>query len=149
MRFGLIISASIACFSHSAMAQQSQFGTAAEAKAMLEKTIVAIKADKAGTIAAINNKDPKFLDRDIYPACSGPDGKVVAFPDPARLGLDRNTMKDTTGKAYGPEILKAEEGNISEVSYMFPRPGTDKTPVQKLSYVTKIGDLVCLVGYYK
>jgi len=32
---------------------------------------------------------------------------------------------------------------------MFPRPGADKTPVQKVAYVTKVGDQVCLVGYYK
>ena len=32
---------------------------------------------------------------------------------------------------------------------MFPRPGTDKTPVPKVSFVTKVGDLVCGVGYYK
>jgi hypothetical protein len=31
---------------------------------------------------------------------------------------------------------------------MWPRPGTTD-PVQKISYVTKIGDQVCAVGYYK
>jgi hypothetical protein len=25
----------------------------------------------------------------------------------------------------------------------------DKKPVQKVAYVTKVGDQVCLVGYYK
>jgi hypothetical protein len=32
---------------------------------------------------------------------------------------------------------------------MFPRPGADKTPVQKVSFVTKTGDLGCGVGHYK
>jgi hypothetical protein len=32
---------------------------------------------------------------------------------------------------------------------MFPRPSADKTPVQKVSFVTKVGDLGCGVGYYK
>ncbi len=32
---------------------------------------------------------------------------------------------------------------------MFPRPGADTTPVQKVSYATKIGDQMCMVGYYK
>ena len=33
---------------------------------------------------------------------------------------------------------------------MFPRPGPDKTPVQKVSLVTRAGDdLGCCVGYYK
>jgi hypothetical protein len=32
---------------------------------------------------------------------------------------------------------------------MFPRPGSDTTPVEKMSFVTKVGDLGCGVGYYK
>jgi hypothetical protein len=32
---------------------------------------------------------------------------------------------------------------------MFPRPGADKTPVPKVFFVTKVGDLGCDVGYYK
>ncbi len=32
---------------------------------------------------------------------------------------------------------------------MFPRMGPDKTPVPKISLVTKAGDLGCGVGYYK
>jgi len=32
---------------------------------------------------------------------------------------------------------------------MFPRTGADKTPVAKVSFVIKVGDLGCGVGYYK
>jgi len=38
---------------------------------------------------------------------------------------------------------------LTEVSYMFPRPGADTTPVEKISFVTKVVDLGCGVGYYK
>jgi uncharacterized protein with GYD domain len=31
---------------------------------------------------------------------------------------------------------------------MFPRPGVDKTPVPKVSFVTRVSDLGCGVGYY-
>jgi len=131
-------------------AQKAEYGTAAEARAMLEKTIAAIKADKAKALAMINKGEGGFRDRDLYPACSGLDGKVTAHVDNTRIGMDRNTMKDSAGKAYGAELMKvAAEGKIAEVSYMFPRPGADKTPVQKVAYVTKVGDQVCLVGYYK
>ena len=41
------------------------------------------------------------------------------------------------------------EGQISEVNYLFPRPGPDKTPVPKVTFVTKAHDLGCGVGYYK
>ena len=131
-------------------AQKPEFGTAAEAKAMLEKAVAAIKADKTKALATINKGEGGFRDRDLYPACSGLDGKVTAHVDSTRLGMDRNTMKDVTGKPYGAELLRvAEEGKISEVTYMFPRPGPDKTPVAKVAYVTKVADQVCLVGYYK
>lgn len=133
-----------------AYAQKGDHGTAAEAKAMLEKTVAAIKADKAKALAMINKGEAGFKDRDLYPACSGLDGKVTAHPDKTRIGMDRNTMKDDTGKAYGAEIMKvAQEGKIGEVSYRFPRPGADKTSVEKIAYVTRVGDQVCLVGYYK
>jgi hypothetical protein len=54
---------------------------------------------------------------------------------------------------FGPELLagmQKPEGQITEVSYMFPRPGPDKTPVQKVSLVTRVSDdMGCGVGYYK
>src|SRR2546425_9708829 len=64
-----------------AYAQKPEFGTAAEAKAMLEKTVAAIKADKAKALAMINKGEGGFRDRDLYPACSGLDGKVTAHVD--------------------------------------------------------------------
>ena len=51
---------------------------------------------------------------------------------------------------FGQELYDAgKEAQITEVSYMWPKPGTDKTPVEKVSLVIKIGDLGCGVGYYK
>ena len=52
-------------FSTAAFAQ----GTAADAKAMLEKTVAAIKADKAKTLDQINKDENGFLVGDIYPFC--------------------------------------------------------------------------------
>jgi hypothetical protein len=56
----------------------------------------------------------------------------------------------TSGKKRGEEMRTvATEGKFSEVSYMWPRPSADMTPVQKVSFVTKVGDQICGVGYYK
>jgi len=66
------------------------------------------------------------------------------------MGKDIRTFKDKTGKAFGQETYDdAKEGQISEISYMFPRPGADQTPVPKVSFVTGVADLGCGVGYYK
>jgi hypothetical protein len=51
---------------------------------------------------------------------------------------------------FGQELFDAaKEGQITEASYMFPKPGADMTPVAKISLVTRVGDLGCGVGYYK
>ncbi len=42
-------------------------GTAADAKAMLDKTVAALKADKAKTLDEINKGENGFLVGDIYP----------------------------------------------------------------------------------
>ncbi len=149
-------SAAVLTLSATAFAQKPDHGTADEAKAMLAKTVAALKADKAKTIDMINKGEGGFLDRDLYPFCGNiSDGKSVALGNPNAkqlLGVDARTLKDATGKAFGQELYDAyqkPEGQITEVSYMFVRPGPDKTPVPKVSFVTRVGDLGCGVGYYK
>ncbi|HYN38151.1 MAG TPA: chemotaxis protein, partial [Rhodospirillales bacterium] len=57
--------------------------------------------------------------------------------------------KGTPPKPLGQEVYAAAQpGKISEVAYTWTRPG-EPTPVAKVVYVTKVGDQVCAVGYYK
>jgi signal transduction histidine kinase len=147
-----VASAAVFTLSTTAFAQ----GTATEAKAMLDKAGVAVKADKAKTLDTINKGEGGFLDRDLYVFCFNiGDGKAVAngSTNPAArktIGVDVRTLKDATGKVFGQDLYDAaKEGQITEVSYMFPKPGTDTTPVAKVSLVTRVGDLGCGVGYYK
>lgn len=125
----------------------ADYGTPAEAKAMLEKVVASMKKDKAKTLEEINKGEAGFKDRDLYPFCGGPDGKFTAHPK--LVGQSLKDLKDKAGKPLGEEIYKsAKEGKISEVTYRWPRPGEEK-PMEKVAYVTKIGDEVCAVGYYK
>ena len=145
----LIVSAATVAaltLSTSAFAQ----GTAAEAKAMLEKAIAAVKADKAKAITSFKNGTDGFKDRDLYPFCFNISDGITQAAPPSVLGKDVRTLKDAKGNAFGADIYKAAdaEGKINEVSYEFPKPGaTDPSP--KTSFVTKVGDLGCGVGYYK
>jgi hypothetical protein len=145
-----VVSAAAVAFSTAAFAQQTNFGSAAEAKAMLEKAIAAVKADKVKALQMFNKGEGGFKDRDLYPFCFNiSDGKLVATLAPT-LGMDVRTLKDKAGHVFGEDVYNAaKDGQITEVNYMFPRPGPDPTPVQKLSFVTKVGDLGCGVGYYK
>ncbi len=136
-----------------AFGQQAQFGTAAEAKAMLDKAVAAIKADKAAALAMFNAGTGGFKDRDLQPFCFNvSDGKVTASTVPGGVGNDVRTIEDKNGKAFGQETYDAAmkpEGEITEISYTFPRPGTDPTLYQKVSFVTRVGDQGCGVGYFK
>ena len=130
-----------------ATAVAAEFGTAAEAKAMLERAVAAVKADKAGALAKFSKGEGGFKDRDLYPFCGGPDGNFTAHPSLG--GKSLKALKDKAGKPLGEEIYQvAQESQISEVSYMWPRPGSND-PVQKVTYATKVSDQVCAVGYYK
>jgi hypothetical protein len=149
-------SAALLALSPTAFAQQTG-GSADDAKAMLIKAVAAVKADKAKALDMFNKGEGGFLDRDLYVFCTSlSDAKVVAVGNPNAkqlIGTDERTAKDATGKVFGAEIYAAmqkPEGQITEVSYMFPRPGADKTPVPKVSLITRASDdLGCGVGYYK
>jgi hypothetical protein len=104
------------------------------------KTVAAIKADKVKTIDLINKGEGGFLDRDLYPFCSNiSDGKNVALGNPNAkqlLGVDVRTTKDINGKAFGQEFWDAyqkPEGEITEVSYMFVRPGPTQIRCRRLA----------------
>jgi Single Cache domain 2 len=130
-------------------------GTEAEAKAMLTKAVAAVKADQAKAIDMFNKGEGGFLDRDLYVFCASiPDGKIVALANQNAkqlIGTNTKALKDSTGKMFGEELLAGEQKEgLTTVTYLFPRPGADKTPVTKISFVTKASaDLGCGVGYYK
>jgi Single Cache domain 2 len=146
----MIGAAAVAAVSLSTFAfAQAPFGSEAEAKVMLEKAVTAVKADKAAALAMFLKGEGGFKDRDLYPFCANAgDGAMTAHP--ALMGKKIQDIVDKNGKKLGEEMQKvAAEGKLAEVSYMWPRPGADTTPVQKVSFVTKVGDQVCGVGYYK
>jgi hypothetical protein len=125
-------------------------GTAKQARAMLERAVTALKADPVAAVASFNRADGGFRDRDLYVACfDARSGIVKAHIDPQQLGVDVRTMKQPNGKAFGLTIFNAAKaGSIATVDYEFPRPG-DKVHSAKRSYVTRVGNNACLVGYYK
>ena len=130
-------------------AQGAQFGTAAEARAMFDKAVAAVRADKNKALASFNAGTDGFKDRDLYPFCfNAGDGVFTAHP--SLRGTQVKDLKDAAGNAFGEQLMRAggAEGQVNEVSYSFPRPGTT-APAPKVSYVSRVGDQVCAVGYYR
>jgi signal transduction histidine kinase len=88
-------------------------------------------------------------DRDLYVFCGQADTGVLTV-HPALAGKMLQDIVDKNGKRFGEEMMKsAKPDAIAEVSYFWPRPGADTTPVEKISFVTRVADLICGVGYYK
>ena len=147
MRRQIVLASALAFFASAVIAADAQYGTPEEAKAMLEKAVVALKADKSKALVMFSRGEGGFKDRDLYPYCGGPDGYFTAHP--TLLGRSLKNLKDKAGKPLGEEVYaRAREGDIAMVWYLWPRPGqTD--PVEKVAFVTRIGDQVCAVGYYK
>src|SRR5215510_346096 len=86
---------------------QAQFGTADEAKAMLQKAVAAVKADKAKALDMFLTGDGGFKDRDLYPFCFNvSDGKVLVTQAKTLIGTDVKTIKDKSGKPFGEEMYK-------------------------------------------
>ena len=141
-------------FMLSAAAFAQTGGTPQEARAMLDKAVAAVKADRDVALAMFIKGEGGFLDRDLFPFCLRiADAKSLAGPKAVPAGTDARTLKDSTGNSYGEAIYAAAqkpEGQITEVkSYLFPKPDTTAPTFEKVSFVTKVGDLGCGVGYYK
>jgi hypothetical protein len=138
----------LVAFTGSVFAQTS--GTADEAKALLNKAVAALKADPNKAIEDFNNPTGGFRDRDLYVFCAAsPAYNFTAHPKKELIGTPLAALIDKKGKKLGEELIKtAAEDKIGQVEYLYPRPGgTD--PVEKVSFVTKVGGQVCGVGYYK
>lgn len=143
----LVIASALAIASASGTVSAAEYGSPAEARAMLDKAVAAVKADKVKALAMFTKGEGGFKDRDLYPYCGGPDGNFSAHP--TLVGKSLKDLKDKAGKPLGQDVYAAaKEGVVAEVAYMWPRPGQND-PVAKVAYVTKIGDQVCAVGYYK
>jgi signal transduction histidine kinase len=124
-------------------------GSAASARAMLERAVAAVKADEAGALADFRSGAKGFRDHDLYVFCARADGKVDAHIDPVQIGRDIKDLYDIDGVAFGQEMMAiAREGEIKAVSYMWPEPASH-VPVDKVTFFTRVADQVCGVGYYK
>ena len=128
--------------------QAAQFGTEKDAKAMLDRAIAALKENKEKALEMFNKGEGGFKDRDLYVFCANAsDGILTAHP--YLKGEHLQDIKGKKGFPLGQEIMRtATEGKINEVTYWWPRPGSDK-PLEKRTFFTKVGDQNCGVGYYK
>jgi hypothetical protein len=122
--------------------QAAEYGTAEEAKAMLNRVVTAVKENKTQALADFNSGNDGFKDRDLYVLCANAsDGTITASPN--SNGMNLNDFPP------GQNVMKtATEEEVRETTYWWPRPGSIK-PTKKHTFYTKIGDQICGVGYWE
>ena len=144
----VLLTINLACATRATSVPTAQFGTETEARAMLDKAVAALKESKEKALETFNKGEGGFRDRDLYVFCANAsDGVMTAHPY-----LKGEHLQDIVGKKgfpLGREIMEnATEGEIKQVTYWWPRPGTEE-PREKNTFYTKVGDQDCGVGYYK
>lgn len=124
-----------------ALAETAQYGTAEEARALLDRAVALLKAEGRAAIPQLDSDS--FRDRDLYIFCSNVSDSVSVV-HPTAKGV---TILDYD---FGKEVMaNATEGEVKELTYEWRRPGADSdAPVKKTAYYTKVGDLICGSGYY-
>ena len=151
VRTSMIAATAAAAFiaSGPASAQRAPHGAAAEARAMPDRAVAAVRADKLKALEAFDAGADGSRDRDLDPfRVDGRTGIYSAHPAPrGKRVLDPN---HDAGHAHGRAIPRVgdAEGTVGEVTHSFPRP-SGGGPVPKATSVTEIGDRVCGVGYHR
>jgi cytochrome c len=128
----------------------AEFASAKEAEAMVVKAVAAIKADPQKAYSEITAKDPKWVDRDLYPVVYDLKGKVLAHGQNAKqVDKDLIELKDPDGKAFVKERvdLAMSKGKFWH-DYKFTDPVTKKA-LPKQAYCEKLGETVVCAGIYK
>jgi hypothetical protein len=150
--FPATVAALVAVWSTASLGAQ-QFGTAEEARAMLDRAITALKTDEAAALKKFNDPDNKqFHDHDLYVFCYNiSDGKITAYLGPALLNVDIRTLTlkdDPIGQRVYQALQSAPEGTFTTIDYNFPKPGMTE-PVPKQTLEVRIGSQGCGVTYFK
>lgn len=127
-----------------------EHGTAAEAKAMVQKTIAAMKKNGVeNTLAEINKRDGQYKDKDLYVVVYSMAGQNLAHINPKMVGKDMLELTDVDGKHFIKERIELAKKNGSAwQDYKFLNP-VSKQIEPKSMYIEKYESVIVGCGIYK
>lgn len=150
MKFFAITSAFIIAIA-SSVSYAEEFGTTADAEAMVKKAIGHIKsvgADAAYT--DFTGQSAEFIKSDVYVVVYSMGGKALAHgQNPKQVGKELIDFKDADGKEFIKERvqLAKSKGNFWQ-DYKFTDPVTKKI-LPKSAYCEKLDETIVCAGIYK
>ena len=125
-----------------------EFGTKEEAVALLDRTISLVQEDRNRALDLMTSGEGGLHPKDLYPFCLKDNGVLLGHP--TSIGLNIIDFQDSTGKDVGKELIKiAKYNEVNEVDFVIARLTTDDNKEYvKTQLVTRVADLICVVGYY-
>ena len=127
----------IQVLSTTASAWAADFGTAEQAKAMLERAVAAVKEDKAKALDMFNKGEGGFKDRDLYVFCANAlDGIITAHPY-GEGGKQLRDIKGMHGVRFGETVMQnARARRIEMFNRMHDEPAKESYD-EKLSGIQR------------
>ena len=139
----------ILVLSTAASVAAAEFGTADEAKAMLDRAVAAVKEDETKALNMFNKGQGGFKDRDLYVFCANASDGIITAQPYMNKGKQLRDIVGMYGGQLGETMMQnATEGTIKETTYFWPRHPTGEV-LEKTVFYTEAGDQICGVGYYK
>ncbi|MFZ6748743.1 cache domain-containing protein [Undibacterium sp. Ren11W] len=151
MKHVQLILVSIALILTAAFSSAIAADTPADAIAMVDKGLSYLqKNGKDALIKEINNKNPDFIQGELYLYIRGIDGTILAHPvNPKLIGKNMTILPDANGKLFRKEIIElAKTKGKGWVDYRYNNPVT-KNVEDKSTYLVRNGDLILEAGIYK
>ena len=145
----VLVTLALATSSGLVIAQQT--GSAADAKAMFDRAITALKANEAAALTHLTTRTTNNITTAIFTfSANMSDGKFTAHSNPAIMGTDVRALKirdDPIGQRSFDGVKNAPEGTVSTFDYEFPsaRPSRSQSNPLRRELATKRAAL----GYYK
>ena len=131
-------------------AAAAEHGTANEARAMVQKTIDAMKKHGVdATVADINKRDGQYQDRDLYVVVYDMNGKNIAHLNAKMVGKEMMDLTDVDGKFFireRIELVKTKGKGWQDYKFVNP---TTKQIEPKSMYVEKYENVIIGCGIYK
>lgn len=128
----------------------AEFATKDEAIAMVNKAVAYIKKEgPAKAYSEFTNKNPQFVDRDLYVVVYNTSGSVLAHgANQKMVGKDLKDATDVDGKPYVKErlALAASKGTFWQ-GYKFANPVTKKIEPKEM-YCQKLDESIVCAGVY-
>jgi cytochrome c len=147
-----LIAAALALAFAAPAALASTNATQEQAVAMVKQGIAFIKQHGVEKgYAAITNKDPQFIDRDLYLVVYGLDGKCLAHgANPRQVGRDLIELTDIDGVYFVKErvaLVTAKPTGVWQ-EYKFTNP-VSKRIEPKVMYCERLDNTAVCGGVYK